>query len=179
MAKDKNKTWWSNLGAGKQFLIIFCVTILFFLLVAMTAFKMAPNDTSVNSTPVVKKNVTEEEYVVLVQNATSAAEANSALVSMTATEYLQGMVTQSEAVKSIDKYYGEVYHAYNMMNGVNPPEKYMESHKSLTRNLLILANDIFFIRNDVSMGITKDIQDELKRLAEDEDTVVKEGNWIQ
>jgi len=127
MAKDKNKSWWSNLGAGKQFLIIFCVTVLFFLLVAGTAFKMAPSDTPVNSTPIVKKNVTEEEYVVLVQNATSAAEANSALVSMTATEYLQGMVTQSEAVDSLDKYRGEVYHAYNVVNGVNPPEKYMDS----------------------------------------------------
>jgi len=45
--------------------------------------------------------------------------------------------------------------------------------------LLTLSNDIFFIRNDVAVGMKDDIHNELKRLAEDEDIVVKEGNWIQ
>jgi len=173
------KSWWKRQSAGKQFLIIFCVTILFFLLVAMAAFKMAPKETPENVTPVIKKNVTEAEYVALVKNATSSAVANSALASMTATEYRQGMVSQREAVDSLDKYRGEVYHAYNMVDGVNPPEKYKSFHESLTRELLILSNDVFGIRNGVALGMKDDILKDLKTLAEDEEDVANCGNNIQ
>ncbi len=179
MVKDKNKSWWKRQGAGRQFLIIFCVTILFFLLVAMTAFRMAPKENTENVTPVIKKNVTEAEYVTLVKNATSAASANSALTSMTATEYRQGMVSQKEAVNSIDEYYWEVYRAYCAVDDVNPPEKYKNSQQFLSSKLLLLSKDVATIKDDISLGWGHDVMEDLKTLAQDEEDVADYGNNIQ
>lgn len=175
MAKD---SWWKRQSTGRQFLVIFVGTILVFYIFLMVLASTAPSDAPVNSTPVVKKNVTEAEYVVLVQNATSAAEANSALVSMTATEYRQGMVTQSEAVKSIDGYYREVYRAYCAVDDVNPPEKYKSSQQFLSNKLLLLSKDVAAIKDDISLGWNNNIMEDLKTLAKDEDVVVNSGNSI-
>ncbi len=172
------KNWWKRQSAGKQFLVILGGTILLFAIFLMLIFNTVPKDTPENATPLIKKNVTEEEYVALVKNATSAASANSALASMTATEYRQGMVSQKEAENSLDKYHWDVYHAYCVVDDVNPPEKYLDSQKSLTQELLTLSNDVLRIRNDVSIGWKDDIIKDLKTLAEDEEDVVNSGNSI-
>lgn len=172
------KSWWKRQSTGRQFLVIFGGTILLFAIFLMLSLSSMPKDTTENLTPVIKKNVTEEEYVALVKNSTSAASANSALASMTATEYRQGTISQKEAEDSLDKYYWDVYHAYCAVDDVNPPEKYLDSHKSLTRELLVLSNDVLRIRNDVSIGWKDDIIKDLKTLAEDEDVVVNSGNSI-
>lgn len=173
------KSWWKRQSTGRQFLVIFVGTILVFYIFLMVLASTVPSDTPVNSTPIVKKNVTEAEYVVLVQNATSAAEANSALVSMTATEYRQGMVTQSEAVKTIDGYYREVYRAYCAVDDVNPPEKYKNSQQFLSSKLLLLSKDVATIKDDISLGWGHDVMEDLKTLAQDEEDVASYGNNIQ
>lgn len=175
MAKE---SWWKRQGAGRQFLIIFGGTILFFLLLAVVVFQMASTETPVNSTPIVKKNVTEAEYVVLVKNATSSAVASSALVSMTATEYRQGIISQSEAVSSIDRYHQDIFYAGDIIDGVNPPEKYKGFHESLSHELLSLSNEVYFIRNDIALGWKDDIIEHLKSLAEAEEDVENSGNSI-